>query len=132
MLNHQLQPQEATLYSHLNASSVIKQRLSERVFSGFHPEFGCNSSTFWFLVIISGSHDWGVEEGVTEEVLYREVDPEVEAEESQLEKVVQRRGSCRPAAGLCLEVVCTWEGWRRTEEEWTEEGGELKLERGAD
>lgn len=69
---------------------------------------------------------------MTEEELYREVDPEVEAVASRSEKGVQRQGSCWSAAGLCLEVGCTWEGCWWKAEEWTAEGGELKLEMGAD
>lgn len=56
------------------------------------------------------------------------VEPEVEVAGSRLETGV---GSCWPGAGLCSEVACTWEGWWRTAEEWTEEGGALKLAKGA-
>lgn len=110
--------------------TLFGQRPSERILSGFHPELGSFSSTLCFL-IISGSHDWGVEEGVTEEALYMGVDPEGEEVGSQLETEVQRLSSCKKGAGLCLEVVCTWEGWWRTGEEWTVEGGAWKLAKGA-
>lgn len=55
------------------------------------------------------------------------VDPGVEAAGIQWETGVQRLGSRR----LRLVVVCRWEGWWRTGEEWTEEGGALKSEKGA-
>ena len=122
-----------------HSHSVIKQRHSEKVFSCFHPELESSSSSLWFfiiiiivIIIISGSHDWGVEEGATEEALYTEVDPEVEAAGSQLVTAVRRPGSCWSGAGLCLEAAwSTWEGWWRTGEGWSGEGGELKLARGA-
>lgn len=68
---------------------------------------------------------------MTEAALYMEEDPEVEAAGSQLEMVVQRPSTCWKEAGLCSEVVCTWEGRWRTEEEWTAEGGALMLAKGA-
>lgn len=106
VLNHQCY--EVTFSLCLN---IIKQRHSVKVFSGFHPGLGPSSSTSWFLIIvISGSHDWGVEGGVTEEELYMGVDPEVVGGGSQLETGVQILGTCWTGAGLCLEVVCTWEG----------------------
>lgn len=63
----------------------LKQRHSGKVISGFPPELGSYSISSSFLIIIRGSHDWDVEEGVTEEALYKVVDPEVEVAESQLE-----------------------------------------------
>lgn len=85
----------------------------------------------FLIIVISGSRDWGVEEGVTEEALYTGVDPEVGAGGGRLGTGAQRLGSRWPGAGLCLEVACTWGGWWRPGEEWTAEGGALKWAKGA-
>lgn len=66
-----------------------------------------------------------------EEALYTGVDPEVEAGGSRLGMGVQKLGSCWLGAGLCSEVVCTWEGWWRPEEEWMAEGAGLRWAKGA-
>lgn len=78
--------QKATLHSHLNplCLDVFEQRHSEKVFSGFRPELGsCSSASSSSIITISGSHGWGVEEGVMGAELYRVVAPEVEAVESR-------------------------------------------------
>lgn len=68
---------------------ILKQRHSGQVFSGFYPELGSYSLTSSFLITIRGSHYWGVEEDVMEEVLYKEVVHEAEEAESQLETAEQ-------------------------------------------
>lgn len=65
---------------------------------------------------------------MTEEALCLGVDPEVGAAGLQLEMGLQTLGSRWRRSVM---VACTSEGWRRTGEERREEGGALKLEKGA-
>lgn len=66
---------------------------------------------------------------MTEEALCLGVDPEVEAAGLQSEMGLQTRGS--RWRRWVVVVARTWEGWWRTGEERREEGGALKLEKGA-